>query len=70
MLPLISEWSKWCFGVMMTRRTPSAVERHVYELVRPVVGLAGPLLVRAVLVVGHVGPLLDRALYVRPEGHW
>ena len=54
----------------MTRRTPSAVERHVYELVRPVVGLAGPLLVRAVLVVGHVGPLLDRALYVRPEGHW
>ena len=55
--------------MLVTRRTPSAVERPVYELVRPVVGLAGPLLVRAVLVVGHKGPSLVRAACGRPEAH-
>ena len=56
--------------MLVPRRTPSAVERPVYELVRLVVGLAGPLLVRAVeLVVGHAGPSLDRAVCGRLEGH-
>ena len=47
--------------MLVTTRTPSAVERPVYELIRLVVGLAGPLLVRAVeLVVGHA---VERPVY-------